>query len=70
MAATYKMFIDGEWTDAKSGKTLGVINPANEETIAEIAVWRPGRRRAGGRRRRARLPRVGGEDRLRARARS
>ncbi len=36
MAATYKMFIDGEWTDAKSGKTLGVINPANEEIIAEI----------------------------------
>src|SRR2546428_12797623 len=36
MAATYKMFIEGEWTDAKSGKTLGVINPANEEIIAEI----------------------------------
>jgi succinate-semialdehyde dehydrogenase / glutarate-semialdehyde dehydrogenase len=36
MAATYKMFIDGEWTDAKSGKTLGVINPANEEIIAEV----------------------------------
>src|SRR5712691_2937848 len=36
MAATYKMFIDGEWTDAKSGQTLGVINPANEEIIAEI----------------------------------
>src|SRR5438046_9090451 len=36
MPATYKMFIDGEWTDAKSGKTLGVINPANEEIIAEV----------------------------------
>jgi succinate-semialdehyde dehydrogenase / glutarate-semialdehyde dehydrogenase len=36
MAPTYKMFIDGEWTDAKSGKTLGVINPANEEVIAEV----------------------------------
>src|SRR5947199_10517200 len=36
MAATYKMFIDGEWMDAKSGKTLGVINPANEEVIAEV----------------------------------
>jgi succinate-semialdehyde dehydrogenase/glutarate-semialdehyde dehydrogenase len=36
MAPTYKMFIDGEWTDAKSGRTLGVINPANEEVIAEI----------------------------------
>jgi succinate-semialdehyde dehydrogenase/glutarate-semialdehyde dehydrogenase len=30
------MFIDGEWADAKSGKTLGVINPANEEVIAEV----------------------------------
>jgi succinate-semialdehyde dehydrogenase/glutarate-semialdehyde dehydrogenase len=36
MAPTYKMLIDGEWTDAKSGKTLGVINPANEEVIAEV----------------------------------
>ncbi len=36
MAPTYKMFIDGEWTDAKSGRTLGVINPANEEIVAEI----------------------------------
>jgi succinate-semialdehyde dehydrogenase / glutarate-semialdehyde dehydrogenase len=36
MAPTYKMFIDGEWADAKSGKTLGVINPANEEVIAEV----------------------------------
>src|SRR5437667_8243223 len=36
MAPTYKMYIDGEWTDAKSGKTLGIINPATEETIAEV----------------------------------
>src|SRR5262245_51054134 len=36
MAATYKMYIDGEWTDAKSGRTLGIINPATEEIIAEV----------------------------------
>jgi succinate-semialdehyde dehydrogenase/glutarate-semialdehyde dehydrogenase len=31
------MYIDGKWTEAESGKTLGVINPATEEVIAEIA---------------------------------
>src|SRR5437660_1057612 len=36
MAATYRMYIDGEWTDAKSGRTLGIINPATEEIIAEV----------------------------------
>src|ERR1043166_9034690 len=36
MAATYKMYIDGEWADARSGKTLGIINPATEEIIAEV----------------------------------
>jgi succinate-semialdehyde dehydrogenase/glutarate-semialdehyde dehydrogenase len=36
MPATYKMYIDGEWTDAKSGRTLGIINPATEEIIAEV----------------------------------
>src|SRR5438876_2314522 len=36
MTATYKMYVDGEWTDAKSGKTLGIINPASEEIIAEV----------------------------------
>jgi succinate-semialdehyde dehydrogenase/glutarate-semialdehyde dehydrogenase len=30
------MYIDGEWTDARSGKRLGVINPATEEIITEI----------------------------------
>jgi succinate-semialdehyde dehydrogenase/glutarate-semialdehyde dehydrogenase len=32
-----KMFIDGKWCDADSGKTLGVINPATEEVLAEVA---------------------------------
>src|SRR5438094_5633724 len=36
MPATYKMFIDGEWTDAKTGRTLGIINPATEEIVAEV----------------------------------
>ena len=30
-------YIDGEWVDADSGDTLPVTNPANGETIAEIA---------------------------------
>src|SRR6516162_2453266 len=32
-----KMYIDGQWCDADSGRTLGVINPATEEVIAEVA---------------------------------
>ena len=35
---TYRqLFIDGQWCDADGGKTLGVINPATEEIIAEVA---------------------------------
>ncbi|MDR3633144.1 MAG: NAD-dependent succinate-semialdehyde dehydrogenase [Isosphaeraceae bacterium] len=32
-----QMYVDGEWRDADSGKTLAVINPADESTIAEVA---------------------------------
>lgn len=32
-----KMYVDGRWTDAIGGKTLAVINPANESTIARVA---------------------------------
>ncbi len=32
-----QMFIDGKWCDAEDGRTLGVINPATEEVIADIA---------------------------------
>ena len=32
-----QMFIDGRWTDASTGKTLAVDNPATEEVIAEVA---------------------------------
>jgi succinate-semialdehyde dehydrogenase/glutarate-semialdehyde dehydrogenase len=36
-ATLKKMFIDGKWVEADSGRTLDVINPATEEGIADIA---------------------------------
>jgi 1-pyrroline dehydrogenase len=35
-ATRHQMFIDGAWTDAASGETLAVINPATEEEIAQV----------------------------------
>jgi succinate-semialdehyde dehydrogenase/glutarate-semialdehyde dehydrogenase len=36
--ANYRqLYIDGQWVDATGGKRLAVINPATEETIAEVA---------------------------------
>ena len=32
-----QMYIDGAWCDAPSGKTLAVINPADESVVAEVA---------------------------------
>src|SRR5438874_10893943 len=32
-----RMYIDGKWCAADSGRTLGIINPATEEVIEEIA---------------------------------
>lgn len=32
-----QLFIDGEWRDSLSGKTIPVINPATEEKIGEVA---------------------------------
>lgn len=32
----YRMFVDGEFADTSSGKTIPVINPSNEEFIAEV----------------------------------
>jgi succinate-semialdehyde dehydrogenase/glutarate-semialdehyde dehydrogenase len=32
-----RLYIDGKWSDADSGRTLGVINPATEEVICDIA---------------------------------
>src|SRR5437764_3880944 len=36
-ASLKRMYIDGKWTAAANGRTLGVINPATEEVIEEIA---------------------------------
>src|SRR5947207_8159209 len=36
-ATLKKMYIDGQWCAAKDGKTVGVINPATEEVIVEMA---------------------------------
>ena len=32
-----RMYIDGKWVEADKGGTLGVLNPANEEIICEVA---------------------------------
>src|SRR5215471_17567396 len=32
-----RMLIDGKWCEADGGRTLGIINPATEEVIAEVA---------------------------------
>ncbi len=32
----YQMLINGKWVDAKSGKTMSIINPGNEEIVAEV----------------------------------
>ncbi len=32
-----QLFIDGEWCDSLSGKTIRVVNPATEEKIGEVA---------------------------------
>jgi succinate-semialdehyde dehydrogenase/glutarate-semialdehyde dehydrogenase len=32
-----KLFIDGEWRDALSGRTIDVLNPATEEVIGAVA---------------------------------
>ena len=35
--SAHKLLIDGEWVEPASGKTFPTLNPATEETIAEIA---------------------------------
>ncbi|MFV1362471.1 aldehyde dehydrogenase family protein [Mycolicibacterium elephantis] len=39
--ATRKLFIDGAWTDGAGEQTLQVLNPATEETIAEVPQASP-----------------------------
>ena len=36
-ATARKMYIDGQWCEAKDGRTLGIINPATEGVIADMA---------------------------------
>src|SRR5262249_49015293 len=36
-ASLRRMYIDGKWREADNRRTLGVINPATEEVIEEIA---------------------------------
>lgn len=36
MADRMQMYINGRWTAARSGKTLGIINPATEEVLQEV----------------------------------
>ena len=49
-----RMYIDGAWCDAKDGKTLAIINPADESVLAEIAYG--GGQTQSGRSRRPRGP--------------
>ncbi|MFN4259751.1 MAG: NAD-dependent succinate-semialdehyde dehydrogenase [Gemmataceae bacterium] len=36
-ATVKRMYINGQWREADDGRTLGVINPATEEVICEVA---------------------------------
>src|SRR5438477_1916902 len=36
-ATLQKMYIDGKWVAADNGRTLGVINPATEEVVSDVA---------------------------------
>ena len=38
MTKTYKMWINGKWVEAESGKTYPVFNPATEAEIAQIPL--------------------------------
>jgi succinate-semialdehyde dehydrogenase/glutarate-semialdehyde dehydrogenase len=37
-----QMYIDGAWCNSPQGKTLAVINPADESVVAEVAYGTPG----------------------------
>jgi len=36
LRSSHKLLIDGDWVDAASGQTFTTINPATEETLAEV----------------------------------
>src|SRR5262249_32429388 len=44
-ASLKRMYIDGKWCEADSGKTLGVINPATKEVLEEMAYGGRGKPR-------------------------
>jgi len=33
-----KNYINGEWVKSKSGRSLGVINPATQKTLAKVPM--------------------------------
>src|SRR5262245_17686305 len=37
ISRTQKLYIDGQWVPAASGKTLDTIDPATEQVICEVA---------------------------------
>jgi betaine-aldehyde dehydrogenase len=37
MTIPTRLFVDGAWRDAADGRKLALVNPANEETFAEVA---------------------------------
>jgi phenylacetaldehyde dehydrogenase len=37
LSSTKQLLIDGEWVDAKDGRTFTTINPATEEVLVEVA---------------------------------
>ena len=39
--ASYQMYIDGKWVNAKSGKTMEVYDPATEDAIASVPAGGP-----------------------------
>jgi phenylacetaldehyde dehydrogenase len=38
LATQHKLFINGEWVEARSGKTIDVINPSTAQVIAKVAA--------------------------------
>src|ERR1700733_3122017 len=37
IARRHKLLIDGQWVDARSGKTFAVYDPSNGQQIAQVA---------------------------------
>ncbi|MBU1802804.1 MAG: aldehyde dehydrogenase family protein, partial [Actinobacteria bacterium] len=37
LSSPKKLLIDGEWVDAKDGRTFSTVNPSTEEVLVEVA---------------------------------